>query len=64
MHKAKYLATSLVLPDGTYSGTMGGYIIDIKHEGKLYQLESIDYGIRGMGYGVNVTIKGETIQFN
>ncbi len=44
------------LPDGTYMGTWGSFIITINHNGKDYECVT-DEGIVGSGHEVVVTIK-------
>jgi|OM-RGC.v1.035010189 hypothetical protein len=44
------------LPDGIYTGTWGGYIIELRHQRKYYELTS-EVGVKGMGFGVVITIK-------
>jgi hypothetical protein len=44
------------LPDGIYIGKWGGYVIELNHKGKTYELETVE-GIRGVGISVVVTIK-------
>lgn len=44
------------LPDGHYTGTWGGSIIEVKYQDKYYELRT-DCGVRGMGYKVVVSIK-------
>jgi hypothetical protein len=46
----------VTLPDGIYSGTWGGYVIDIKFNGKNYELTT-EEGVRGIDIKVVVTIK-------
>lgn len=43
------------LPDGTYTGTWGGYTIDVRYKDKSYELTT-EEGVRGMGYNVVVHI--------
>lgn len=44
------------LPDGYYEGVMGGYIIEVRYRGKLFELKSED-GIRGSGSCVVVKVE-------
>ncbi|MDA3855233.1 MAG: hypothetical protein PF569_03170 [Candidatus Woesearchaeota archaeon] len=50
------------LPDGNYSGTWGGYLIELRYEGKTYELTTKE-GVRGMGIRVLVTIKDGVATF-
>ena len=43
------------LPDGTYTGTWGGYTIDVRYKDKSYELTT-EEGVRGMGFKVVVHI--------
>ncbi|HMS90626.1 MAG TPA: hypothetical protein PKC87_00175 [Candidatus Absconditabacterales bacterium] len=43
------------LPDGTYTGTWGGYVIDVRYKDKSYELTT-EEGVRGMGFKVVVHI--------
>lgn len=43
------------LPDGTYTGTWGGYTIDVRYKDKYYELTT-EEGVRGMGFKVVVHI--------
>lgn len=43
------------LPDGVYTGTWGGYTIDVKYKDKSYELTT-DEGVRGIGFKVVVHI--------
>lgn len=45
----------VALPDGTYTGEWGGYIIKLYHQGKTYNLTT-EVGVKGMGIKVVVTI--------
>lgn len=51
------------LPDGSYSGIWGGYIIEFNYDGKTYELTT-DEGVRGMGFRVIVNIKDGIGTFN
>lgn len=51
------------LPDGLYTGTWGGYNIDVIIEGKTYELET-EEGVRGMGIHVVVEIKDGVATFD
>ena len=44
------------LPDGYYTGILGGYVIEVKYKDKYYQL-TVEEGIRGVGFRVVVIIK-------
>lgn len=44
------------LPNGIYTGTWGGYIINIRYGDKYYELKT-EEGVRGMGIHVVITIK-------
>jgi len=44
------------LPDGVYSGILGGYCIELTFQDKVYELTT-DEGVRSIGYKVVVTIK-------
>lgn len=46
----------VTIPDGTYLGLWGGYVIEIKIKDKTYELRT-EEGVRGMGFKVVVTIK-------
>lgn len=43
------------LPDGTYTGTWGGSIIDVRYKDKSYELTT-EEGVRGIGFKVVVHI--------
>lgn len=45
----------VTLPDGTYTGEWGGYIIKLHYKGKNYNLTT-EVGVKGMGIKVIVTI--------
>ena len=51
------------LPDGTYLGIWGGYIIEVKYNDKTYELIT-EEGVRGIGFKVVVTIKDGIATFN
>jgi hypothetical protein len=51
----KKVPEEAVLPDGTYGGVLGGYIIEVTYKNDIYHLE-IEEGIRGMGFKVMVII--------
>lgn len=51
------------LPDGHYTGTWGGSIIEVRHEGKTYELTT-EMGVRGFGYKVVVNIVDGVATFN
>lgn len=50
------------LPDGIYTGTWGGYVIDVRYGDKSYELTT-EEGVRGMGFKVVVTIKNGVATF-
>lgn len=50
------------LEDGTYLGNWGGYIIDVLHENRKYELTT-EIGVRGVGFKVVVTIKDGVATF-
>lgn len=50
------------IPDGTYQGVWGGYVIEISYQGKTYQLTT-EEGVRGMGIKVMVIIKDGVAEF-
>lgn len=49
------IPTITTLPDGSYFGTWGGYIIEVKYDGKIYELTT-EEGVKGMGIDVVVNI--------
>jgi hypothetical protein len=51
------------LPDGSYFGTWGGYVIELQYNGKTYELTTQE-GVRGIGFKVVVTIKDGVATFN
>ncbi len=55
--------TPATLPDGNYIGIWGGNIIEVKYKNKTYELET-EEGVRGIGYKVMVTVKGEDLTFH
>ena len=50
------------LADGMYAGTWGGYVIEVNHDGRTYELET-KKGVRGTGFKVVVTIKDGVATF-
>ena len=50
------------LPDGSYNGTWGGYVIELHYKCKNYELTT-EEGVRGMGFKVVVTIKDGVATF-
>jgi hypothetical protein len=46
----------ITLPDGLYTGSWGGYIIEVRFKNKVYELET-EEGVRGMNINVVVEIK-------
>jgi hypothetical protein len=51
------------LPDGSYFGTWGGYVIELQYNGKTYELTTQE-GVRGIGFKVVVTIKDGVATFS
>lgn len=51
------------LPNGFYNGLWGGDVIEIKSEGKYYQLKT-EEGVRGMNIKVIVEIKDGVATFD
>lgn len=51
------------LPDGKYVGKWGGYIIELQYKDKYYELKT-EEGVRGIGFGVIVTIKNGEATFD
>jgi len=50
------------LPDGNYIGSWGGYVIVVRHNNIEYELQT-EEGLRGTGFKVMVTIKGDSMTF-
>lgn len=54
-----------ILPDGKYFGSFGGSIVDVPgHIEGRHQIISLKYklgGVKGFGYKVIVTVKGDDI---
>lgn len=48
--------TITTLPDGVYSGTWGGYVIEVHYKGKTYELTT-EEGVKGFNIKVIVIIK-------
>lgn len=44
------------LPDGYYNGVWGGYVIELSHKGKTFELET-EEGVKGIGIKVVVQVK-------
>jgi hypothetical protein len=57
------LPVETTLEDGTYFGTWSGYIVEIYHNGKKYELTT-EVGVRGMGFKVVVFVKDGVATFN
>lgn len=51
------------LPDGLYTGTWGGYNIDVNINGKTYELET-EEGVKGIGIKVIVQISDGVATFD
>lgn len=51
------------LPDGIYTGTWGGYNIELNYNGKVYSLTT-EEGVRGVGIKVIVTIQNGEATFS
>ena len=52
----KQVPKESTLPDGVYTGTWGGYNIEVRYGGETYDLKT-DEGVRGIGFKVVVNIK-------
>lgn len=50
------------LPDGVYTEIWGGYIIELSHAGKTYELTT-EEGVRGFGIKVVVQVSGGVATF-
>lgn len=50
------------LPDGLYTGTWGGYVIELRYKDKTYELET-EEGVRGVGFRVLVKIENGIATF-
>ena len=50
------------LPDGLYNGIWGGYVIELTHNGKKYELNT-EEGVRGINIKVVVEIKDGVATF-
>jgi hypothetical protein len=55
--------TITTLPDGYYNGVWGGYIIEVKCQDKLYELET-ETGVKGIGIKVVVEITDGVATFS
>lgn len=53
----------VTLPDGSYNGVWGGYVIEITSEGKHYELAT-EEGVRGIGIKVVVQIENGVATFD
>ncbi len=51
------------LADGVYMGTWGGYVIEVYHNKKTYELQT-EVGIKGLGFKVVVNITDGIATFN
>jgi len=51
------------LPNGTYMGVWGGYVIEVNFNGKTYELET-EEGVKGFGIKVVVIINDNVATFN
>lgn len=51
------------LPDGYYQGTWGGYVIEVRYNGKAYDLRTED-GVRGVGINVVVHVENGVATFD
>ena len=51
------------LPDGLYNAVWGGYVIELTHKGRQYELAS-EEGVRGMGIKVVVQIENGIATFD
>lgn len=56
------IPAAAALPDGIYQGVYGGYIIEVKHDSRIFELHTQD-GVRGMGIRVVVTVKNGEATF-
>lgn len=51
------------LPDGLYNGVWGGYVIEIRFDGKQYELAT-EMGVRGIGIKVVVQVEDGIASFD
>lgn len=51
-----------MLPDGSYFGTWGGYVIEVTYKGKNYELTT-EEGVRGIGIKVVVDVDNGVATF-
>jgi len=51
------------LPDGLYNGVWGGYVIEVNHKGKTYEMAT-EEGTRGIGIKVVIEINDGVATFD
>ena len=56
----KLVTQESAVPDGTYSGLWGGYIVDFTYNGDKYRADTKN-GVRGMNIPCNITIKDNEV---
>lgn len=59
---SKKVPKEVILPDGYYQGTWGGYCITVRYNGSEYELKT-EEGVRGIGIKVVVTIQNGEASF-
>lgn len=52
------------LPDGTYNGLIGGYVIAFEHNDELYKFKHKKMGLRGMNIRATFTKNGTNYSWN
>ena len=51
------------LPDGYYNGTWGGYVVEVRYQNKIFELET-EEGVRGAGFKVIVQVENGVATFD
>jgi len=59
----KKVPKETVLPDGLYTGTWGGYVIELTYKKEIYQLFT-EIGVKGINIPVVVEVKENKITFD
>lgn len=55
----KKVLEDTTLPDGTYSGLWGGYIVEFECNGVAYEAETTEVGIKGIDIPCTIEIDGD-----
>ena len=57
---SKKVSVDTTIPNGTYTGVWGGYVVQFEHDGETYEAKT-DVGVKGINIPCTINIEGTDI---